>query len=236
MVTGSGGGLGAAIAADLVSRGWTVAGCDLGASGPTGDRLDYWQTDITDQAQVDRFWRAVAEKYDGRIDGLVNNASIYGALSPKGPWASVPMEEWDLVMRVNVRGTWQMTGGAIPLLTANGGGSIVNISSGTNRGGSAGYPHYVASKGAVEGLTRAGATELGSVGIRVNAVAPGLVATDATLGRTTAERREVAAQRNALHHQLVAADIVGTVAFLLSPDSAVISGQTIAVDGGEHYL
>lgn len=235
VVTGIAGGLGARIAAGLAAEGQQVVGIDIvePASVPAG--VEFIAADITSPESVAAVYARVADRY-GRLDGLVNNASIYEGLSAKGPFGSVALEEFDLVMRVNVRGTWQMMAGAIPLMTASGGGSIVNISSGTNRQGVVGFPHYVASKGAVEGLTRAGARELGAEQIRVNAVAPGLVATSATLERVAAETRAAATRRRSIPRDLAPDDVVGTIAFLLGKGSAFITGQTILVDGGEVFV
>jgi len=234
VVTGVAGDLGAQIATTLASEGWRVLGTDVAESLTRIPGVEFAVADITVPDDVQGLYQYVAERY-GRLDGLVNNASIYKALSPKSSFADVAVPEFDLVMRVNVRGTWQMMASAIPLLAARG-GAIVNISSGTNRGGVVGFPHYVASKAAVEGLTRVAARELGAAGIRVNAVAPGLVTTGATLGRVPTAALSATASRRSIARDLQPEDIVGAVAFLLGDGSRLITGQTILVDGGEVFV
>lgn len=235
IVTGVAGGLGREIAAALSAEHWQVIGTDVSHPTSMPDGVEFVAADITSVDSVASVYEHVAERY-GRLDGLVNNASIYKGLSPKGAFGDVSLDEFDLVMRVNVRGTWQMTAGAIALLTSSGGGSVVNISSGTNRQGVVGFPHYVASKAAVEGLTRAAARELGAAGIRVNAVAPGLVATPATLERVSEEARTATARLRSIPRNLDAVDVVGAVSFLLGDGSQLVTGQTIVVDGGEVFV
>ena len=117
----------------------------------------------------------------GGIDVLVNNAGLYAGLR-RGPFYELDEDEWDRVMAVNVKGTWLCARACLPAMRAAGGGAIVNVASTTAINGSAGFAHYVASKGAVIALTRAMAREAGPLGIRVNAVAPGLTLTQAQPG------------------------------------------------------
>ena len=117
-------------------------------------------------------------------------------------------------------------------MRARGGGSVVNVSSATVHMGVAGFPHYVASKAAVIGLTRALARELGPSRITVNAVAPGLVANESSRALNPDEYLAAAAAARAIGRDMAPADLVGAVLFLASPESAFVTGQTLVVDGG----
>lgn len=235
VVTGVAGGLGAAISAALAGEGWRVVGTDVVEPEELAADVEFLTADITSAKSVAAVYATVDQRF-GRLDGLVNNASVYRTLGPKGAFGDVPVGEFDMVLRVNVRGTWQMMAGAIDLLRRSGGGSIVNISSGTSRAGVVGFPHYVASKSAVEGLTRVGARELGSSGIRVNAVAPGLVSTVATRERVPQEALSAVTRMRSIPRDISSEDIVGAVAFLLGNGAKLISGQTLLVDGGDHFV
>ena len=173
---------------------------------------------------------AAAERFGG-VDVLVNNAAVFATVPlTRVPIERLPIEEWDLVMAVNLRGPFLCTRALAPQMRARGGGRIVNISSGTAFHGG-GWPHYVASKAGLIGLTRALARELGRDGITVNAVAPGATPTEAT---TDEERRrqETTVAARALARVQTPDDIVGAVLFLASPAAAFITGQTLVVDGG----
>jgi NAD(P)-dependent dehydrogenase (short-subunit alcohol dehydrogenase family) len=163
---------------------------------------------------------------------LVNNAAIYQALGAKRTINELTNDDWDLVLRVNVRGTWQAIKAAAPAMTERGGGRIVNIASVVARTGAIGFAHYVASKAAIEGLTRAAARELGPVGITVNAVSPGLVSDAASRQLNEDGYLAQAARSRALPREMQPQDLVGAVLWLVGPDSAFVTGQTVVVDGG----
>jgi NAD(P)-dependent dehydrogenase (short-subunit alcohol dehydrogenase family) len=188
------------------------------------------ETDVADEASVAAMARAAAE-HSGAIDVLVNNAAVYAELGGKLPFDEIPVQEWDRVMAVNVRGPWLCTRAVFPFMRERG-GSIVNIASVTAHIGTAGFAHYVASKAAVMGLTRSLAREVGKHGITVNAVAPGLVANDATRALNDDMYLEQAARVRAVPRDMDPDDLVGAVLFLASADSAFVSGQTMVVDGG----
>ena len=137
-------------------------------------------------------------------------------------------------MAVNVGGVWKATKAVVPAMRRNGYGSIVNIGSDTMLSGVGGLSHYTASKGAVFALTRTLASELGADGIRVNTIALGFTETEAALSHPgDASARSV--QRRALARSQKPEDVVGTVAWLLSPDAEFVTGQLIAVNGGYLY-
>jgi NAD(P)-dependent dehydrogenase (short-subunit alcohol dehydrogenase family) len=211
LVTGAARGIGQLLAAELRHRGASVITADL------LDGVDH-RCDISDEAQVQALF-AVA----GPIDGLVNNA---GLLPGRTTSAELTVAEFRRMMDVNVLGTFLCSRAAAAGMDGRG-GSIVNIASETAFSGSHGFPHYVASKGAVVALTRAMANEYGPMNIRVNCVAPGFTRTpgSAALG-------EYDPTRTPLGRVMEPQDLVGTITYLLSDDAAFVSGQTILVNGG----
>ena len=170
----------------------------------------------------------------GRIDGLVNNAALYATLRG-GRFDSIAEADWDAVMAINVKGIWNCCKAVVPVMRQGGGGSIVNISSLAATYGMPFGLHYTTSKAAVIGLTRGLARELGRDGIRVNALAPGTVLTDATrefFGQKFEKAVERIRTDQTIQRNLMPTDLVGTVVWLLSDASAFVTGQTISVDGG----
>ncbi|HLQ34739.1 MAG TPA: 3-oxoacyl-ACP reductase family protein [Chloroflexota bacterium] len=169
----------------------------------------------------------------GRIDGLVNNAAMYQRPAVRrGPFWELTVEEWDRVMGVNVRGIFLCSRAVAEPMREQRSGSIVNISSGTVHSGTPMFAHYVTSKAAVIGLTRVMARELGDYNIRVNAIAPGYTQSlDDPDDEFMTRLRHVANMR-CLKRVQEPRDLVGTVIFFCSDDSAFITGQTLLVDGG----
>ncbi|HTS58873.1 MAG TPA: SDR family oxidoreductase [Terriglobales bacterium] len=170
----------------------------------------------------------------GRIDGLVNNAALYATLRG-GRFDSIAEADWDAVMAINVKGVWNCCKAVVPRMRQTSGGSIVNISSLAATYGMPFGLHYTTSKAAVIGLTRGLARELGRDGIRVNAVAPGTVLTDATrefFGQKFDKAVERIRTDQTIQRNLMPTDLVGTLVWLLSDASAFVTGQTISVDGG----
>ncbi|WP_431727211.1 SDR family NAD(P)-dependent oxidoreductase [Verrucosispora sp. TAA-831] len=246
VVTGAGASIGDAYVRAFVSAGANVVAVDLlrtarSALGTaravtrTGPgRAVFAPADVTSTSD----WKLVVERTIaefGRLDVLVNNAAVYRSLSGKRPLGELGVEEWDDVFAVNVRGTWLGIRAVTPSMADCGGGSIVNVSSVVSRTGAVGFAHYVASKAAVEGLTRAAARELGVHHIRVNAVAPGLVANDASRTLNTDEYLGAAARARALSRPMHAEDLIGPLLWLASPASAFVTGQTVVVDGGQVF-
>lgn len=239
VVTGAAQGLGAAFALALAKEGADVIVGDLASTDATcadvraaGARVQGITLDVTQPESVRHFVQAAVDAF-GRIDILVNNAAISGAIQLKS-LIDVSSEEWDRVMTVNVRGTFECTKAVAPLMKANGYGKIINLASGTAIKGSPGLPHYVASKGAIISLTRASARELGVDGIRVNALAPGLTMSDGMKGNPSWSNDVIAnnVASRALKREAVPQDLLGALIFLASPASDFVTGQTLSVDGG----
>ena len=239
IVTGSARGIGYAIAERLLADGADVVVADIAADpaataagslgAAAGRDVQSVVVDIGDEASTAAMAAAVVERH-GCIDVLVNNAGLMAGIARR-PFDEIPVDEWDRVMAVNVRGTWNAAKAVTPTMRAQGSGHIVNVASDTTLSGVPGLAHYVASKGAIDALTRVLARELGTHGIAVNAVAPGFTITDAALDEGgDARERSVAAR--ALHRDVTPAEIAGVVAFLASADAELLTGQIVVANAG----
>jgi 3-oxoacyl-[acyl-carrier protein] reductase len=244
VITGAARGLGQEYARQFARRGARVVACDLRDCGETLDIIREegaeglaLQTDVTSAESTSAMAAATVEAFDG-IDVLVNNAALYGSLT-FAPFDRLDESEWDATMNVNVKGIWQCCKAVVPAMKAGSGGAIINVSSLAATYGMPNGLHYTASKAAVIGLTRGLAREIGRFDIRVNAVAPNVVDTDAT-GEVFGDKRdkivEVTLSQQAIRKPLEPSDIVGAVLFLASDLSKLTTGQTIMVDGGTVML
>ena len=242
IVTGSATGLGATCALDLAARGWNVCinytrskkEADETYAGvkAKGAEAILVQADVGQDGECRKLVDETLKKW-GRVDGLVNNAAVFGTIPiSRVGFEQIPEAEWDLVMSVNVKGVWNCCRAAAPALRARGGGSIVNISSASILHAGGGRMHYVASKAAVIGISRVLARELGGDNIRVNSIAPGNTLSEDDPTPEVVAIREAAIAARSLKRLQTPADLVGTVAFLLSDDAAFITGQMLVVDGG----
>lgn len=237
VVTGGGRGLGLAIAGELGRAGAHVvlaehdgeraasAVTELGAAGVTVHRHD---TDVADEHSVAALAAAVDDL--GGAWGVVNNAALADGVGGKH-FADLPPEDFDRVLRVNVRGPYLVSRALYPAMRAAAGGRIVHIASDVAFYGPPRLLHYVSSKNAVVGMTRAMARDAGPDGITVNAIAPGITETEATRG-IPAERHELFRLNRALARTQQPDDVTGAVRFLLSDAAAYVTGQTLLVDGG----
>ena len=190
---------------------------------------------MSSQSDTEAMANAALEAF-GRIDVLVNNAGVYADLELK-PFEDLDIDEWKRVLEVNVIGQALATRAVVPAMRRQGGGSIVNVSSGTPFKGVPFMLHYVASKGAVNAMTKALAKELGAADIRVNAVAPGFTLSDGVLANPhqMEKLQDISRQARVIQRDQHPDDIVGAVVFFASQDSAFVTGQTLVVDGGAYF-
>lgn len=244
LVTGASQGLGKAFCLNLAAHGATVVVAgrslervqavadELSALGGATPRHLAVTLDTGDPDSVAAGIRRAEDEF-GWVDVLVNNAATYGDLT-RAPFDELPIDEWDRVMRVNVRGPWLTSRAVAASMRARQSGRIINIVSATFFSGSPLWAHYVAGKGAVIGLTRVMARELGPHGICVNAVAPGFTLTEGALGAIP-DAETYGVERGCIKRAEQPEDVVGMVAFLASDEAGFITGQTIVVDGGRQF-
>ena len=230
IVTGSASGLGRTYCRELATAGWTVVGADL---RETDDVALSVVTDVSDRAQAEGLAAAALERF-GRIDALVNNAAYYTAIV-KRPFEEIDDDEWDAVFAVNVRGAWLCARAVAPAMRRQGRGKIVNVSSMTVPTAPPGFAHYVASKAAIVGLTRALARELGPDGICVNTLTPDYIAFDRDYDNRQPEMADALAAQRVFARAQEPEDMVGTLLFLVSPASDFVTGQNIWVNGGRAF-
>lgn len=236
IVTGGARNLGQTYSTEMASRGARVVVADVVDPQPTVEviRSDGGEAvgctiDVTEPSSLDAMVHASMTAF-GAIDALVNNAGYYRDSLEVG-FESIPLEEWERSLSVNVIGTWNACVAVAPTMRAAGRGSIVNVSSETVFKGSADALHYVAAKAAVLGMTRSLATELGPHGIRVNALSPDFVPDPSA----PQEEDATHVRTRPLGRRQTPEDLGGAVAFLCSADSAFLTGQTIRVNGGLSY-
>jgi NAD(P)-dependent dehydrogenase (short-subunit alcohol dehydrogenase family) len=238
IVTGAAQGIGRTYALGLAAAGAKVCAADLSIPSETASEIEAaggiataCKVDVSEQASLEAMVSHVIEKFD-RLDILINNAGVFGTLKMKG-YSEIPIDEWDRVMTVNVRGVWQAITAVTPAMRRNGGGKIINISSGTVFKGTPYLLHYVTSKGAVIALTRSIARELAKDNIRVNAIAPGLVMSSNVQSHPDWQKvSQSIVESRAIQRDSTPDDLVGALLFFASDDSDFLTGQTLVVDGG----
>ena len=240
IVTGAGQGIGREVARQFAAAGAVAVVADLDLAkadavvkeihdaGGTGLALG---VDVADELSVQAMVDAVVKEW-GRVDVLVNNASIFATLE-KGPFEEIPLARWEQVLKVNVTGPFLCARAVAAHMRKAGFGRIINISSDAVTRGTVNYLHYVTSKSALIGMTNSLARELGGDGITVNCLRPGSVATEVDREvNPTAQVRQRAASLQCIPRGMVPTDLVGIILFLCTSASAFITGQTIACDGG----
>ncbi len=238
IVTGAAMGNGKAIAELFAVQGAQVIIADLDEAKETvaainkltgGKKALSIQTDITDESQVTRLIKKVKEDF-GRIDILVNNAGLY----EEEPFDLLTFDKWKKMLAVNLNGLFLMNKAVIPLMKMKNFGRIINMSSNTIWLGTPYLAHYVTTKMGIIGFTRALASEIGQFGITVNAITVGLTAIQRPPGSRLIQGSilEHLLPPQAIHRSETPQDLAGIVSFLASEESAIITGQTINVDGG----
>jgi 3-oxoacyl-[acyl-carrier protein] reductase len=232
IVTGAAGGLGRVYCRGLAEAGWDVVAADLEPASDVAAALSV-QVDVTDRGSTEALAAATLERF-GRIDALVNNAAYYTAIV-KRPFEEITDDEWSRCFDVNVRGSWLCARAVAPGMRERGRGKIVNVSSMTVPTAPPGFAHYIASKAAIVGLTRALARELGADGICVNTLTPDYIAFDRDYdNRQPGMAPAIAAQRVFAREQ-TPEDLVGTLLYLLGPGSDFVTGQDVWVNGGRLF-
>lgn len=243
IITGGASGIGLALTRDLAERGVKVFIADVADPAPAvqqlreaGHDVEGLRTDVSDPKAVE----AMIQRCDalhGRLDILVNNAGLFTTLRRTG-FQDLTIDEWNQVLGVNVTGPFLCTKAAWPLMKRSGGGRVIHITSTTVYSGPPRLLAYVASKGALLGMTHSMAREMGVDRITVNAVAPGFTLSSGVL-ENNAEGAAMQAERarasRSLQRDQMPDDLVGAVAFLASDESAFMTGQTLVVDGGAYF-
>ena len=238
IVTGGAQGIGRAIAEGLAAEGARIVIADLqraaeaAAGFPDGVGLE---VDVASEEDTALMVEEAIGRCD-RVDILVNNAGLFASLEMR-PFSEIPLDEWRRVMDVNVASMFLTCKAVVPVMRGQGGGKIVNISSGTPFRGVPFLLHYVTSKGAIVAFTRALAKELGRDNVLVNCVAPGFTISDGVREHPEVieKLRDASIAARTIQRDQVAEDVVGAVVFLCGPASDFVTGQTIVIDGGQYF-
>jgi NAD(P)-dependent dehydrogenase (short-subunit alcohol dehydrogenase family) len=238
IVTGGAQGIGRAIADGLAREGARIVIADVQRAEEAASEFDGGvglQVDVASEADTARMAEETLARCR-RIDVLVNNAGLYASLAMR-PFEEIPLDEWRRVMDVNVASMFLACKAVAPAMREQGGGRIVNISSGTPFRGVPYLLHYVTSKGAIVAFTRALAKELGKDNVLVNCVAPGFTMSEGVKQNPEVieKLRDVSIAARTLQRDQVPEDVVGAVVYLAGPDSSFVTGQTIVIDGGQYF-
>ncbi|MEZ4500070.1 MAG: SDR family oxidoreductase [Thermomicrobiales bacterium] len=236
VVTGGAGEMGSSLCRRLVEEGAAVVmvdivdGRELAAEikkAKRGNKIIFVRADVTSEKDMARM-AATAVKSFGRIDALVNNAGIFTAC----PWDDLNYDEWKKRLRVNVDGTWLATRAVVPTMREQGKGKIINIGSDTVWMGTPGFVHYVTSKAAVLGMTRALANELGPQGITSCYVTPTLLDTPGTRAGFAQGHFDYVLSHTPIGRFETPEDVNGLIVFLCSDEAGFINGAAINIGGG----
>lgn len=235
IITGSARGIGQAIAKRFAEAGANIAVCDLHADSCSetlelcrglGVRAEAYTMNVADSAQVDAAVKKIHEDF-GTIDSLVNNAGI----TRDGLYARMSDEDWNLVLDINLKGTFFCTRAVTGVMMKQRSGTIVNIASVIGLMGNPGQINYASSKAGVIALTKTVAREMAKRGIRCNAVAPGFIQTAMT-DKLNAQQREAMLGVIPMKAFGQPEDVANVVLFLAGEQSAYVTGQTISICGG----
>ncbi|WP_025550908.1 SDR family NAD(P)-dependent oxidoreductase [Sphingobium fuliginis] len=244
LITGAGQGIGRGFAKGFARAGARVAIVELNEAKARAVAAEIEaehgegvviaiSADVADPSAVEA---AVADTVAafGRVDIAINNAAIFSTLKMR-PFEEIPYEEWRDVMRVNVDGVMLVAKACAPVMRKNRHGRIINISSGVVTLGRPHYLHYVASKAAVVGMTRAMARELGADGITVNALLPGATFTEIERETVSPEQKSQILAMQCIKRHETADDLLAAALYLASDGAEFVTGQSIAVDGGTTF-
>ncbi|MFL6798252.1 MAG: SDR family NAD(P)-dependent oxidoreductase [Xanthobacteraceae bacterium] len=240
LITGGGKGIGKVYAEEFASVGANVVAADIDgvaaqavAAALTGKGLTALglETDVASEEDTLDMARDALDRF-GKIDILINNASLMSVLQRRS-WMEIPVDEWDRVMAVNLRGMFLCCRAVFPAMKAQGRGKIVNVSSSRVWEGAPNRLHYTTSKAGVIGLTRALAREVGPAGVTVNAITPGMTQSDTQVATSSGNYLTSRISGRAIERVQVPQDLVGAVMFLSSAASDFMTGQTLNVDGGK---
>ncbi len=239
IITGGAAGIGRAYATGFVQEGASVVIADIDGAGAEkaareleaeGGKALAVTVDVSDVQATEAMTKATLDRF-GRVDGLVNNAAIAIRIKhTNAPLEELPIEEWDRVIAVNLRGPFLCCRAVLPHMKAQGYGKILNIASGTFFNGRPNISNYVASKGGVIGMTRSLSRETGEYGITVNCIAPGLTASETD--ETPDSVWELRVPERAIKRVETPEDLVGAAIYFMSADSDFMTGQTVVIDGG----
>lgn len=235
IVTGGARNIGAEYCKRLAAEGAQVVVADIldgedvaRTISATGGTAMAMKVDVAKEEDAVRMAEETIKRF-GRIDVLINNAAIFLSIHRR-PFYEISADEWDQISAVNIKGPFLCTKAVFPQMRRQGNGKIINISSSTALSGTPLFLHYVTSKAALIGMTRALAREVGQHGICVNAIAPGLVEHE---GQTAPrEFSDFQLKVRSLKRLQTPDDLLGTVIYLASGDSDFLTGQTLVVDGG----
>ncbi len=237
LVTGAATGIGAALANGLAAAGADVVGADIDWTdrSEVSDAVERADCDVTDEAAVKACVEGIVASH-GSVNILVNNAAIASIIQPK-PFEEITSDEWTTMLTVNTIAPFICAKAVVPLMRDKGWGRIINLTSAGIFFGLPNMVHYIASKGAIATMTRALAKDLGSHGITVNAIAPGLTMTR-RLRENPAFNDDLIAQSvniQSIPEREQPNDLVGVCLFLASEGSRMMTGQTLTVDGGTAF-
>jgi 2-hydroxycyclohexanecarboxyl-CoA dehydrogenase len=233
IVTGAGQGIGRGIAEKLAAEGATVVVTDLNeaTAKETAEAVNGvgMQADVTSRESVDAMVAQVHRRF-GRVDVLVNNAGWDKA----SPFVDSDPADWDRVIAINLYGVLHTCKAVLPIMAAQGSGSIVNLASDAGRVGSSGEAVYSAAKGGVIAFTKAVAREVARHQVNANAVCPGPTDTAlfASMGGDNPKLREALTKAIPLRRLAQPSDLANVVSFLASDEASYVTGQTVSVSGG----
>ena len=244
IITGSARGMGRVFAKRFAKEGAKVTVCDILDCKPVAEEIKSaggevmaLKTDVSNEKETAEMVKKTVDRF-GRIDILVNNAAIIGTIETKDfvkPVEKIVSADWDKILAVNIKGVFLCSKAVIPYMKKQGGGKIINMASTVAFSGPPHFIHYTSSKGSVVTMTRALASALGEFNINVNAIAPGLVMTEAMQGAYDPEfYKELVATKQLIHKNVEPEDIANAVVFMASDEADKITGQTLAVNAGEY--